>query len=122
MLPNLILEIGLTAMLSIANTPYRTPDGGKKPAQFTYVLLEKRVADNFSIMFINSSRNDIRHGNEFNPQTTKWTVEAKYYTKIEENSTLVFGVGHTSEHEVGAKDELTESYDFAKISYRLEFN
>lgn len=113
---NLILELGITASLSIGNSPW-----SKKDFQTPYLMVEKSIYDDFYFRSYNSSRTQAVKINMMNPKTALWEVNFGYKTKIE-NGLLDISIGHTSEHEVGAYDKLTESFDQIKVSYRLEYN
>lgn len=108
---SLILEIGMTAMLSLHNSPFK-----KDAYQFPYLLVEKSVYENFYIQLKNSSRTAIVSANMWNPRTTLWNTEIGY-----RNNGWTIAVGHQSEHELDKKDTNTESFDYVKVSYRIEF-
>ena len=112
---NLIIEFGITAALSIGNSPW-----SKKDFQTPYLMVEKSIYDDFYFKSYNSSRTQAVRLNMMNPKTALWEVSGGYRTRIDDGI-LDVSIGHQSEHEVGAFDKLTESYDFAKISYRLEY-
>lgn len=112
---NLIIEFGIVAAFSLGNTFWE-----KKDFQQPYLLVEKSFYDDFYFKSLNSSRTNAVRINMANPQTALWEVGFGYRKKID-NGLLDVSIGHVSEHEVGAQDKRTESYDLVKISYRLEY-
>lgn len=115
-LPNLILELGLTAMFSIGNTHW--PD--KNDHQTPYLLIEKSVYESFYFKSLNSSRTKAQKIDCANPQTMLWTVEFGHKSELD-GGLLKVAIGHTSEHEVSTQDKYTESYNYIAISYRMEY-
>lgn len=114
---SLILELGMLAAMNIGNTPYEM----KKDFQKPYLMIEKSINESFYFKSLNSSRTEwSKKFDEANPKTMQWTVELGYKTQFD-NGLLRLSIGHTSEHEVGKVDKLTESYNYANISYRLEY-
>ena len=112
---NLIIEFGIMAAFSISNTPWN-----KKDFQTPYLLVEKSAYEDFYFRSFNSSRTQAVRLNQMNPQTALWDVSFGYKAEID-GGILDISIGHQSEHEVGKLDKLTESFDYAKISYRLEY-
>lgn len=111
----LILELGILAAFNLGNSPYE-----KKEFQQPYVLIEKSLSENYYFKVYNSSRTQRESPTNWNPQTGLWQVGAGYNFKVD-NQIFKFEAGHISEHEVGSFDKNTESYDYAKISYRIEY-
>lgn len=112
---NLIIEFGLMAALTVANSPH-----GKQSFQVPYLLVEKRVYEDFYFKSVNSSRTEMARLNHMNPKNMKWEIAFGYKTKFQDG-VLDLSLGHISQHEVNAVDSLTESHDFIKVSYRLEY-
>ncbi len=83
-------------------------------------MVEKSIYEDFYFRSYNSSRTMAKRINQGNPKTALWEVSFGYKAEVD-NGLLDISIGHQSEHEVGSKDRLTESYDYAKISYRLEY-
>lgn len=112
---SLILELGVVAAFNLANTPYE-----KKDTQLPYLYVEKSITDNTYFSILNSSRTNATKLDRANPKTALWTVSGGYKFKVD-NQVFNFELGHQSEHNVDSKDEFTESYNFVKLSYRVEY-
>lgn len=111
----MILEFGIIAALSVGNSPW-----SKKDFQQPYLLVEQNVNNEIYFRSFNSSRTMAKRLNQFDPQTALWDISAGYRKDISDG-TLDVSLGHQSEHEVGKVDKLTESFDYIKASYRIEY-
>lgn len=97
--------------LGVANTPY--------PKHLTVIpSLEIEHQQGFIYLRQESSaRCNPFAWNRFDPITAKWSVEGgALYAGAR------IGVGHTSEHGVDKPFAATESFDYLRLEYRLEFN
>lgn len=111
----MILEIGIIYSFGLSNTPFN-----KNDFQKPYLLIEKYIADNFYFKSYNTSRTQAVKLNTMNPKTALWDIAIGYKYEYENNIFRV-ELGHQSEHEIGAADKLTESFDYIKASYRVEY-
>lgn len=112
---NLILEVGILYAFSLGNTPFN-----KKDFQTPYLLIEKYITDDIYFKSYNTSRTQAVKLNTMNPKTALWDIAIGYKYEYE-NNIFKIEIGHQSEHEVGSADKLTESFDYIKASYRVEY-
>lgn len=107
----MILELGIIAQIAAANSPWSS----KLQYQQPYMTITQQITNEAFFEFYQSARVNIRSVNFWNPQTALYKFEAGYQLQK-----FTFAVGHQSEHEIGKKDTLTESYDYLRIKYRTE--
>lgn len=107
----LAIEVGILLAAQVPNSPW-----GKKPFEQPYLLVERRLDENFYLSAYQTSRTNANGLTRMNPQTALWKVAAGY---TEDGFTIE--LGHQSEHELNVADKLTESYDFLTVKYREEF-
>jgi hypothetical protein len=110
-MPSLILEVGILAAFGITNSPWP-----KNDFQTPYLYMEKSVYEEFYVSALNSARTNAKKIDCMNPKTALWQVEGGW-----KRDGFTVAIGHSSEHEVGSADKLTESNNFIKVSYRMEY-
>lgn len=106
-----IIEYGLVAAFGVTS-----PQFGPKDFQTPYLLVEQNFDENkYFFSFYNSARTGVKSANTWHPGTALWKAEAG----VRLNGFSI-SAGHKCEHEIAGPDLRTESYDFAKVSYRIE--
>ena len=107
----LIIEASILAAFNLGNTPFE-----KRPFQLASLSVERYLTEDFSVQMINGSRMNAVNINTGNPYSALWDV--RFNKKVDK---FLISIGHQSEHEVGQRDRLTESFDYVSITYREEF-
>lgn len=109
-----LIELGLTAMLGLANSPWE-----KKDYQLFYQKTEFRFDESYYVELKNSSRTSAVAIDNMNPQTAGWLIALGHRSGDIDTGVIDLSIGHQSEHEAGARDKLTESYHFISVKYSI---
>lgn len=102
---NLILEIGMLIGLAL------NPNLKNSDTQIMYTLLEKNF--NSGLYLRNYNENETH---SFKTKFAKTQLEAGWNF-----SGCRLGLGHNEQFETGSIENFNMSYDYVRISYRLEF-
>lgn len=107
------LELGTLAVLTLLNSPY------DKPRNYYLIPSLKYELNLSKITYLggkNESRCDPRSWKLLNPLTASWDIHAgiRVYG-------FDFRLGHVSEHGIDRVVRATESMDYARMSYRVNF-
>lgn len=110
----MLLEIGFLAAFGVWNSPF-----GKQDFQTPYLMVEIPVysTENSEIYtkILNSARTNAISLNYMNPKTGLYDVGIGY-----RSGGFQIEMGHQSEHELGSRDVLSESFDYIKLSYKIK--
>jgi hypothetical protein len=105
-----IIEATTILALGLSNSPFTA-----KPV-WPSLMVEHRPVPWAYIKQTSEARCEPASPIKWNPVTALWGIEGGVRFK---GATV--GVGHVSEHGVSSRVPSTESYDYVKLTYRMEF-